>query len=60
MQHNEIDNFALFAMVVAFRLCVDEVTKRYGPGDPNQTTVRGKHGMDQVIPKPITRAYAMF
>ena len=60
MQNNEIDNFALFAIVVAFRLVVDEVTNRYGPGDPNQTTVRGKHGHDQVIPRPITKAYAMF
>ena len=32
---NDIDHIALFALVMAHHLVVDEITRRYGPGDPN-------------------------
>ena len=39
--NNEWDHVAIFCMIMGYRLIVDEITRRYGPNDPNQTTVRG-------------------
>jgi len=62
MQHNDWDHIAVYVMVMAFRLVVDEITRVYGPGDPTQTTVRGLHGArdKNAIPRPVTLAYAFY
>ena len=34
-QNNDFDHVALFVTVMSHHLIVDEITRRYGPGDPN-------------------------
>ena len=50
---------------MAHRLVVDEITRRYGPGDPNQTTVRGKwdgkkYSNNYGVPRFVTLGYAFY
>ena len=67
MQNNDWDHVALFCIVMAHHLVVDEITRRLGPGDPNQTTVRGhtdektgKSSNNHTAPKAVTLGYAFF
>lgn len=48
-----------------WHVIADEITRRHGPVDPNQTTVRGKSDGDgnshmSKIPKVVLRFYAFF
>ena len=52
---------------MAHHLVVDEITRRYGPGDSNQTTVRGKfdektgkNSNNVGAPKSVTLGYAFY
>ena len=51
---------------MSHHLIVDEITRRFGPGDPNQTTVRGKFdgknnsNNTNSVPKQVTLGYAFF
>ena len=58
---------ALFVTVMSHHLIVDEITRRFGPGDPNQTTVRGKldektgkYSNNYAAPKAVTLGYAFY
>ena len=62
-QNNDYDNIALFALVMSHHLVADEITRRFGPADPNQTTVRGKTDgnsstNNKALPKSVTLIYA--
>lgn len=64
-QNNGWDNVSLFCTVMVHHLVVDEITRRYGPGDPNQTTVRGKtdgkkSSNNFALPKSVTLGYAFY
>jgi len=41
-QNNDSDNIVQFCFVMTHHLVVDEITRRVGPGDNSNTTVRGK------------------
>lgn len=48
-----------------WHVIADEITRRHGPADPNQTTVRGRSDNDgnshmSKIPKAVLRFYAFF
>ena len=58
---------ALFVTVMSHHLIVDEITRRFGPGNPNQTTVRGKldektgkYSNNYAAPKIVTLGYAFY
>ena len=51
---SDLQPIALFCLVMFWHLVADEITRRHGPGDPNQTTVRvltnkQLHTSDQIM-----------
>jgi len=50
---------AQFVLVFAHHLVVDEITRRHGPNDPTQTTVR-VNGDSTPLTKAVLRFYAFY
>ena len=65
-QNNDWDHVFLFCTVMAHHLVVDEITRRFGPADPSQTTVRGntdksgKSSNNYFVPRPVSLGYAFY
>jgi len=56
-----IQTIVQFFMVMAHHVVVDEITKRYGPGDENMTTVRGKDNSNaRGVGKNVLKFYSFY
>jgi hypothetical protein len=64
-QHTDFQHMCLWPVVIGWHVIADEITRRHGPADPNQTTVRGKSDGEgnshmSKVPKSVLRFYAFF